>query len=480
MTILSYFFILLLSILTGCDRESYIDYSSFNIKPEIISSQEHKGFIITDTCSPFYTPIEFENLERTSKALINSNWLSNPHYLEDINHLVYLFSNTNIKNSDIFIQTLNNSALIYKKNMTEVNMLKRKIQTDINYELDYYQQAIASLNTHLYIIQTHEQQQIENISIIKSNIRKKQQYYTKLRRSLRENLQTILHDNDLIFDIISDIKFKYTENNTLYCSKYLGAYQQLVSSSSHACIYYNKEDLIAKVPTKHQQQINVTLNKYIPKLWDTMVQLNGYFESDYNKQVFEHYLQKDLIIANNNLAIKRTLNHEQQSYHSIEKQLNRLKQLNQQMSTIMNSDLLDDNNKVNISTSEFYKELSPLLINGRINDPIINFSLLYNNKNLIKNFTHEYATKILNEYPKILTFNITSNGTFTLPKIREHHYKIVIDIKDSYSITYNYNSQNILASPPTKLTQKNPNTMSMENNLNQIISQQLFNKWANS
>ncbi len=53
---------------------------------------------------------------------------------------------------------------------------------------------------------------------------------------------------------------------------------------------------------------------------------------------------------------------------------------------------------------EFYTKLTPLLINGKVKDPIINFSLLYNNRVLIKNFTKEYATKILNEYPKSLTF----------------------------------------------------------------------------
>ncbi|OBU27258.1 hypothetical protein AYY22_03185 [Photobacterium kishitanii] len=144
------------------------------------------------------------------------------------------------------------------------------------------------------------------------------------------------------------------------------------------------------------------------------------------------------------------------------------------MTNNINKSLLDNNNEINISSPDFYTKLTPLLINGKVKDPIINFSLLYNNRVLIKKFTNEYATKILNEYPKSLTFVVADNGTFTLPKIRAKHYKVVIDINENYSIVYD--GRNVLA-PPTAFTKNTPNTTAIKYNLNQIISQQLFNQW---
>ncbi|PSW59488.1 hypothetical protein C0W54_19970 [Photobacterium kishitanii] len=477
MNILSNFSLLLLCIITGCDKDSHIDYSSFNIKPEIISSQEQQGFIITDTCSPFNIPLDFTNLKNSSRTLINSDWLSNPHYLEDINNLIYLFNQAHISDSDVFINSLNNSALIYKNNMIEVNSLKRKLQTDINNKLNYYQQAIASITTRLSIMKMDEKQHIENVAMIKSAIKEKQNYYTKLRRNLTDDLSKLQLNDSLIFDLISEIKFKYKAHSTVNCSKYLGSYQQVTFPSTHACIYYNNAELIAKVPTKYQQQVNTIFDKHVPNLWNTMLQLNGYFASNYNKQVFDSYLQKDLVIATNNLAIKRTLNDEKQPCNTIDTQLKTLEKLNAAMTNDINKLLLDDNNEINISSPDFYTKLTPLLINGKVKDPIINFSLLYNNRVLIKNFTKEYATKILNEYPKSLTFVVADNGTFTLPKIRAKHYKVVIDIKENCSIVYD--GRNILV-PPTAFTKNTPHTTSVKYNLDQIISQQLFNQWFNT
>ena len=464
-------------MVSGCDNKSNIDYSSFNITPEIIPSQKQQGFIITDAYSPFNTPLEFKNLECTAKSLINSNWLSNPHYLEDINNLIYQFNQINIKSSDVFIQSLNNSALIYNRNMIEVNILKRKLQTDIDKKLSDYQQKLASIDTHLDIIKKDEKQHVEKINTIKTKIKEQQQYYANLRRSLKNDLHTILRDNDLVFDLISNIKFKYKEDKTLHCSKYFDIYQKINLTSSHNCIYYNKEELINKTPKQYHHQVSLVFNKYIPELWKTMVTLNGYFDLNYNKQVFDDYLQKDLMTANNNLAIKRTIKSQQNSQHAIEEYVNKSKQLHLKMDLNADKSLLDDNNIIDISSTEFHKKLSRLLTNRSIKNPIVNFSLLFNNKNLVENFTHEYATKILNEYPKKLSFNIKNNGDFILPKINANHYKIVIDVKKSYSVIYNSCS---ILTPPTDLTQKTPNTTAIEHNLNQIISQQLFKQWFNS
>lgn len=476
MNTLRNFMLLILCLIIGCDKKSHIDYSSFNIKPEIIPHQKQQGFIITKNCSPFKIPSQFNNLEYTAKKLINSHWLSNPNYLEDINHLIYLFNQTHIQKADVFIQALNNSALIYKKNMTTVNITKIKLQADINQKLNYYQQELMAIDTYLDIIKTDEKQYIENISCIKKEIKEKQQYYTKLRRSLKNDLQNMSLNDTLIFDIISEIKFKYRIDKTLHCSKYLDIYENIKLISPHSCIYYNKEELISKIPKEYQYNATIIFNKYIPELWKTMVQLNGYFEPNYNKQVFDKYLQKDLMIANNNLNIKRTIKKEQSSQYLIEKLIDKNKQLNKQMADDINKELLDENNLIDISSSAFYEEITPLL-NKNIKNPIMNFALLYNNKSLINSFTQEYATKILNEYPKELTFSIADNGSFTLPKIRGNHYKIVIDVKESYSVIYN--SYNILT-PPTDLRQNSPNTTSMEYNLNQIISQKLFRLWYNS
>ncbi|KJG14617.1 hypothetical protein UB38_01480 [Photobacterium iliopiscarium] len=133
-------------MVAGCDKESHIDYSSFNIQPEIIPDQKQQGFIITNNCSPFKTPLDFKNLEQASKSLINSNWLSNPYYLEEIHSLIYQFNQIHLKNADIFIQALHNSALIYKKNMVEVNIIKRKLQAETNKKIKYYQQKLSSID----------------------------------------------------------------------------------------------------------------------------------------------------------------------------------------------------------------------------------------------------------------------------------------------------------------------------------------------
>ncbi|PTB31125.1 hypothetical protein DAT36_18525 [Photobacterium phosphoreum] len=244
-------------MVSGCDNESHIDYSSFNITPEIIPHQKQQGFIITDTYSPFNTPLEFKNLEYSTKALINSNWLSNPHYLEDINNLIYQFNQIDIKSSAIFIQALNNSALIYKTNMIEVNILKRALQKDVNQKLNYYQQELASINTHLEIIKKDEKQHIEKINTLKIKIKEKQQHYTKLRRSLKSDLETILLNNDLVFNLISNINFKYKKDKALYCSKYLDVYQNINVISSNDCIYYNKEELISKIPKQYLSLIHI-------------------------------------------------------------------------------------------------------------------------------------------------------------------------------------------------------------------------------
>ena len=360
--------------------------------------------------------------------------------------------------------------------MIEVNIIKRKLQADISQKLNYYQQQLTLINTQLEIMQINEKKQIKHISNIKNTIKEKQQYYTKLRRSLKRDLQAILLDNDLTFDLISDIKFKYRIDKTLHCSKYLDIYQKIKSTSPYACIYYNKEELINKIPKEKQHKIAVIIDTYIPKLWKIMVQLNGYFEYDYNKQVFDNYLQKDLMVANNNLAIKRTFKTEQQVQYSIEKLINKSKQLNIAMAANINKNLLDKDNMIDISSTAFYDQLLPLLSNN-IKDPTLNFSLLYNNKSLIKKFTQEYAIKILNEYPKKLTFSVADNGKFILPKIRENRYKIVIDVKESYSVIYN--NDNILTLP-TDLRRNTPNTIAMGYNLNQVISQKLFKQWYNS
>ena len=471
------FFIILLCMVAGCDKESHIDYSSFNIQPEIIPDQKQQGFIITNNCSPFKTPLDFKNLEQASKSLINSNWLSNPYYLEEIHSLIYQFNQIHLKNADIFIQALHNSALIYKKNMVEVNIIKRKLQAETNKKIKYYQQKLSSIDTYLKITRTDEKQQVNEISNIKNKIKEKQKHYINIRRSLRNDLNAILLNNDLTFDLISDINFTYRIDKSLHCSKYLGVYQPITFTAPNACVYYNKEELIETIPQQFQPQVVIILNKYVPELWKTMVQLNGYFESNYNKQVFDSYLQKDLMIANNNLAIKRTMTVEHQSQYAINEHINKYNKLTMEMATSINKALLDVHNKVNVSSMAFYEYLSPLLLHDKIKDPIVNFSLLYNNKPLIKKLTQEYATKILNEYPKELTFNIANNGKFTLPKIRENSYKIVIDVKESYSVIYN--GCNILT-PPKDFHQNTPNTISMGYNLKQVISQKLFKQWYNS
>ncbi len=51
------------------------------------------------------------------------------------------------------------------------------------------------------------------------------------------------------------------------------------------------------------------------------------------------------------------------------------------MTNDINKLLLDDNNEIrHLITLNFYTELTPLLINGKVKDPIINFSLFYNNR----------------------------------------------------------------------------------------------------
>ncbi|OBU16405.1 hypothetical protein AYY19_04405 [Photobacterium aquimaris] len=477
MNIFSSVSLIFLCIVTGCDNYNHIDYSSFNIDPKIITSQDQQGFIITDTYSPFTIPSDFANLKNASQSLINSNWLSNPHYLEDIYHLIYQFNQTHIDDSTIFVQSLYNSALIYKKNMIEVNMLKRQLQDDVNNKLNYYQQEIALINTRLSIMKMTEEQHIENIAMIKNTIKEKQQYYTKLRRELKEELHAIQLNNDLIFILISDIKFKYNAHNTINCSTYLGDYKKLNLVSPYACIYYNHDELITKVPVNNQQQINVIFEHYVPKLWHTMVELNGHFEPSYGKQVFNSYLQKDLVIANNNLAEKRLMSTKPRPYDAIGLEIKRLMKLNFEMNTNINKALLDDNNHINISTPTFYSKLAPLFSNGKIRDPIINFSLLCKNNSLIEKFTQKYAVKILNEYPKSLTFQIEKNGTFTLPKIRAKHYKIVLNVNENYSVIYN--GRRVLT-PPTDFTQASPNTTTVQYNLNRLINQQLFEKWIDS
>ncbi|KJG12135.1 hypothetical protein UB38_17305 [Photobacterium iliopiscarium] len=124
-----------------------------------------------------------------------------------------------------------------------------------------------------------------------------------------------------------------------------------------------------------------------------MVQLNGYFESNYNKQVFDSYLQKDLMIANNNLAIKRTMTVEHQSQYAINEHINKYNKLTMEMATSINKALLDEHNKVNVSSMAFYEYLSPLLLHDKIKDPIVNFSLLYNNKPLIKKTNSRICNK---------------------------------------------------------------------------------------
>ncbi len=471
------FFIIMLCMVAGCDKESHIDYSSFNIQPEVIPDQKQQGFIITNKCSPFKTPLDFKNLEYASKSLIRSNWLSNPHYLEDINNLIYQFNQTHIENAAIFIQALNNSALIYKKNMIEVNIIKRKLQTEINSKLMYYQHELASVNTRLETVKKDEKQHLKEISIIKNKIKEKQKYYIKLRRSLKNDLEAILLDDVLTLDLVSNINFKYKKDKTLHCSKYLGEYRQITFTSPDVCVYYNKEELLNKIPQKYQSKINVIMNTYVPELWKTMVGLNGYFEANYNKQVFDHYLQKDLMVANNNLAIKRTINMGKQSQHTIDNYIQQYNKLTIAMENNIDRALLDEQNQINISSKAFYQKLSPLLLSNKIKDPIVNFLILYNNKGLVTKLTQEYATKILNEYPKELTFNIASNGNFILPQIRGNNYKIAIDVKKSYSVIYN--GHNVPA-PPKDFSQKTPNTTSMGYNLNQIISQQLFKQWYNS
>ncbi|WP_146107028.1 hypothetical protein [Photobacterium aquimaris] len=477
MNIFSSFSLIFLCIITGCDDYNHIDYSSFNIDPEIITSKEQQGFIITDTYSPFKVPPDFTNLKNSSQLLINSNWLSNPHYLEDIYHLIYQFNQTHIDNSNIFVQSLYNSALIYKRNMIEVNILKRQLQTDINNKLHYYQQEITLINTRLSIMDMNEEQHIENVAMIKNTIKEKQQYYAKLRRELKKELHAIKLNNDLIFTLISDLKFKYKAHNTINCSTYLGDYKKLNLVSPYACIYYNRDELITKVPVNHQKQINAIFDYYAPKLWHTMVELNGHFEPNYDKQVYDSYLQKDLAIANNNLAERRLMNTKPLPCDAIGLEIKQLKKLNLEMNADINRALLDDNNQINILTPSFYSKLAPLFTNGKIKDPIINFSLLCENKNLIEKFTHKYAEKILNEYPKSLTFHIENNGTFTLPKIRAKHYKIVLNVNKDYSVIYNGHR---VLTPPTDFTQTTPNTTTVQYDLNQLISQQLFEKWIDS
>lgn len=477
MNIFSNVSLIVLCIVTGCDDYNHIDYSSFNIDPEIITSQEQQGFIITDTYSPFTIPSDFSNLKNASQSLINSNWLSNPHYLEEIDHLIYQFNQTHIDDSNIFVQSLYNSALIYKRNMIEVNILKRQLQDDINNKLNYYRQEIASINARLSIMEMTEEQHIENIAMIKSTIKEKQQYYTKLRRELKEELRAIQLNNDLIFTLISELKFKYKAHDTINCSTYLGDYKKINLVSPYACIYYNHDELITKVPVNHQQQINVIFEHYVPKLWHTMVELNGHFEPNYGKQVFNSYLQKDLINANNNLAERRLMSKKTRPCDAISLEIKQLRKLNFEMNTAINRFLLDDNNQINISTPTFYSKLAPLFSNGKIKDPIINFALLCKNKNVIEKFTQQYAEKILQEYPKELTFNIEENGTFTLPKIRAKHYKIVLNVNKNYSVIYN--GRRVLT-PPTDFNQATPNTTTVHYNLNQLVNQQLFKKWVDS
>ncbi len=101
------------------------------------------------------------------------------------------------------------------------------------------------------------------------------------------------------------------------------------------------------------------------------------------------------------MAIKRTLNNEKQPCNTIDTQLKTLERLNAAMTNDINKLLLDDNNEINISSiPEFYTKLTPLLINGKVKDPIINFSLLYNNRVLIKKLHKrirhkKYLTNIL-------------------------------------------------------------------------------------
>ena len=112
--------------------------------------------------------------------------------------------------------------------MVEVNIIKRKLQAETNKKIKYYQQKLSSIDTYLKITRTDEKQQVNEISNIKNKIKEKQKHYINIRRSLRNDLNAILLNNDLTFDLISDINFTYRIDKSLHCSKYLGVINLLL------------------------------------------------------------------------------------------------------------------------------------------------------------------------------------------------------------------------------------------------------------
>jgi hypothetical protein len=409
----TYKFALLSTIymLVSCNSESHLDLSSFDLDSPVKKTDAINGFIITNSHNPLDVPEKFLKIQSLSAKLINQHWLENPNFILQITDLKMLLKSTNIVEANTYITTLEIAQKRYLKNMVAVRSQARFMQQDLDNTLNDYDQAIQVLTRELTLLETPEKTYQDNIKHLINDIKQATKKYSQLSNKYNKSLTKIINNDITSSSDLYDLRFSFVEGPHTLCSRYKGM-DELLNKVLENCVYINKEQILSGFNEEDRIEVSSHIDNFAPRLWNQLISLNGFFDTNNNVQYFENSLRQQLSTARKDLRDKQNIQHIDIA-KLVENYQTQISLLENQRQNILDNPLLTHDRKIDINQSSFVQSFQRLQTN--VKNPIKPFAQKFHDPNLSNAFIRAYAKKTIQCYPSELIFTVSHTGAFSLP-----------------------------------------------------------------
>ncbi|MCG3862655.1 hypothetical protein I3259_01295 [Photobacterium sp. Ph5] len=464
----------MIAITSACDVERKIDFESFSILHNENLSHDIHGFIITESSNPLKVPSSFNNINQLSNTLIHSNWLSSKDYLSNINELVYAFEETQLQESQVFINALKQAQKNYTQNILRINAYAQTLQYSYDKTLARYTIEANDYRKKITLLEQPNDYYLENITRVENELELQREKYFKSKKLFIDRLNVVLNDPTTAFNINDNLNFKIRQKTKPQCEKFWGDYESIKTKNSNNCVYINIDYLISNVSINNKNAVHQIIKNNAVNLWNELTLLNGFYDTKTNKTHFKNNLRSQLAnLKNDYLQRKQLCAHTCPSVPMLKQQLVSLKE---EKNKIIEPSILDKNNKIDIHSRAFNRMLTHSLLSHdlEITNPLNAFIALYDNPKVVDTFTSEYAHKIIINYPKEFTISIDRRGNFIKPKIPTKHYSLYVDVGSTCSIIYQPNHQGLL---PKVISADSLNVKTKNCGLAELIKHNLEQQW---
>jgi len=414
--------------LVACKAESRLDLTSLTMSQNNQAPAVY-GYAITEQNNLLSVPEEFAHIHTLSMQLLDKDWQQHPNFLGELTELKSLFSDTKLPEAAYFIETLEATKQRYLSYLNNIDSVAKAMQHEIDESLDCYNDSIEKLNERIRLIETPEDTYIAEIHDLKSKVEDQSRQYSQLNATFHQSLQQVIDKQNPEIKLIDDLTFSYDNLPHSICPQYKDM-SELLTTIPNNCVYINRDQLLSPFPSNLRTEASDLINRYAPKIWRSMTQLNGYFDTSKNKQYFPDNVNYQLAQARKALREKRFLD-EQDSAALVDNYQQKLTALQLKRDNTFDKGFLNQHQRVDTSSEAFinkhFNEASP---------PSQPFSDVYSSSDIKQRFTEAYARKVLREYPAELQFTVSSEGLFSIPNQQEAS-RLIFNFDDTYQyVTY--------------------------------------------